>query len=89
LAAILKERQLELGMEGHRKFDLVRYGIADVVLNAYVNFEKNYIPKFVNAKFTKGQDEYQPVPQNVIQTSRVADGSDGGGTFNLKQNPGY
>ncbi|PSR54947.1 RagB/SusD family nutrient uptake outer membrane protein [Adhaeribacter arboris] len=84
LAAILKERQLELGMEGHRKFDLVRWGIADVVLNAYVNFEKNYIVKFVNAKFTKGQDEYQPVPQNVIQTSRTASG-----TFNLKQNPGY
>ncbi|RDC61784.1 RagB/SusD family nutrient uptake outer membrane protein [Adhaeribacter pallidiroseus] len=84
LNAIMKERQLELGMEGHRKFDLVRYGIADVMLNAYVNFEKNYIPKFVNAKFTKDQDEYQPVPTNVIQTSRLADG-----TFNLKQNPGY
>ena len=33
------ERKLELGMEGHRFFDLVRWGIADVVLNT------EYFPK--------------------------------------------
>lgn len=84
MKAIMEERRLEFGMEGHRKFDLVRWGIADVVLNAYVNFEKNYIPKFVNARFTKGQDEFMPVPEAAISTSRLANG-----TFNLKQNSGY
>ena len=84
MQAIMEERRLEFGMEGHRKFDLVRWGIADQVLNAYAAFEKTYIPKFVNAKFTKGQDEYMPVPENAIATSRTA-----AGTFNLKQNAGY
>ncbi|MGV3505327.1 MAG: RagB/SusD family nutrient uptake outer membrane protein [Adhaeribacter sp.] len=84
MRAIMEERKLEFGMEGHRKFDLVRWGIADQVLNAYVAFEKTYIPKFVNAKFTKGQDEYMPVPENAIATSRTPDGQ-----FNLKQNTGY
>lgn len=84
MAAIREERKLELAMEGHRKFDLVRWGIADVVLNKYAGFEKTYIPKFVNAQFTKNQDEYMPVPENVINTSRLSNG-----TFNLKQNVGY
>jgi hypothetical protein len=84
MQAIREERKLEFGMEGHRKFDLVRWGMADAVLNAYTTFEKTYIPKFVNAKFTKGQDEYMPVPEAAISTSRTA-----AGTFNLKQNQNY
>jgi starch-binding outer membrane protein, SusD/RagB family len=84
LTAIRTERKLELGMEGHRKFDLSRWGIAGEVLTAYANFEKTYIPKFSAAQFTPGRDEYMPVPENAIQTSRTADG-----TVNLKQNPGY
>lgn len=84
MMAIMEERKLELAMEGHRKFDLVRWGVADVVLNNYVTFERTYVPKFVNAQFTKGQDEYMPVPERVIATSRLANG-----TFNLKQNAGY
>ena len=33
--AVQFEQRLEFGMEGHRRFDLVRWGIADQVLNAY------------------------------------------------------
>lgn len=84
MRAIMEERKLELAMEGHRKFDLVRWGIAAETLNAYAAFEKTYIPKFVNAQFTKGQDEYMPVPEQAITTSRLANGS-----FNIKQNGGY
>jgi hypothetical protein len=37
------ERRLELAMEGHRFFDLVRWGIADQVLNPYAEREGNII----------------------------------------------
>ncbi len=83
MRAVMEERKLELAMEGHRKFDLVRWGIAEPTLNAYATFEKTYIPKFVNAKYT-AEDNYMPVPEGVIATSRLPNG-----TFNLKQNTGY
>src|SRR5690606_9446475 len=41
--AVRLERRLELALEGHRFFDLKRYGLlyAAQVLNDYVNVEKN------------------------------------------------
>jgi len=66
-------------MEGHRFFDLVRYGTADVDLNAYLAVEKGRRLYYNAASFVKGKSEYFPVPQSQIDLSR--------GT--LKQNPGY
>ncbi|MBD0278586.1 MAG: RagB/SusD family nutrient uptake outer membrane protein [Bacteroidota bacterium] len=78
------ERRLELGMEGHRFFDLVRWGIAAEVLNAYLTMEKNrrsYLKSSVGG-FTKGKNEYYPIPNRVIEVARLA-----GNT--LEQNSGY
>lgn len=77
--AVRFERKLELAMEGHRFFDLVRYGTADVELNAYIAKEKAQRAFFTSATFTKGKNEYFPIPQSQIDLSKGA----------LKQNPGF
>ena len=83
LKAIRFERRLELSMEGNRFFDLVRYGIADVVLNAYNGREKLLRTYKASNVFTKGKNEIQPIPQGEI------DRLNGDGTVRLKQNPNY
>jgi starch-binding outer membrane protein, SusD/RagB family len=78
------ERMLELGMEGHRFFDLVRWGIADQEINVYLEKEKIYRRHLTNAFFKKGIHEYFPIPQTQIDLSAGPDGIP-----KLKQNPGY
>ena len=75
------ERKLELSGEGHRFFDLVRWGVAAEVLNAYLDYEGQIlVTKFGNANFTAGKNEYLPIPQVQIDIQ---------GSDVLTQNPGY
>src|SRR5699024_11198500 len=46
--AVRFERRIELAMEGHRYFDLVRWGIAKEVLESYSSFEGQYLSSFKN-----------------------------------------
>ena len=50
-------------MEGNRFYDLVRWGIADEVLNTYVESEKAYRTYLNGANFVTGKNEYLPIPQ--------------------------
>ncbi|MGX7688286.1 RagB/SusD family nutrient uptake outer membrane protein [Flectobacillus roseus] len=77
--ALQWERRMEFATEGPRFFDLVRWGIAEPTLNAYINKEKTRRTFLNTAKFTAGRDEYLPIPQAEITFTN--------GLY--KQNPGY
>jgi hypothetical protein len=81
--AIRFERRLELGMEGQRFFDLVRWGTAASTVNTFIAREKAKRPLKQNANFTAGKNEYMPIPQSEI------DKMNSDGTVRLEQNPGY
>lgn len=79
--AVRFERKLELSGEGHRFFDLVRWGVAAEELNAYLDYESTLlVTKFGGASFTSGKNEYFPIPQTQIDIQ---------GSDVLSQNPGY
>lgn len=77
-SAVRMERRLELAMEGHRFFDLVRWGVAKNVLESYSAFEGSFLPFYKGLNY-KTHNDYFPIPQTEIDRS--------GGT--LKQNVGY
>ncbi|MCF0049123.1 RagB/SusD family nutrient uptake outer membrane protein [Dyadobacter sp. LJ53] len=77
--ALQWERRLEFATESPRFFDLVRWGIAEKTLNAYLEKEKVRRPFLATAKFTAGRDEYLPIPQREISFTK--------GLY--KQNPGF
>ena len=76
--AVRFERRLELAMEGHRMFDLVRWGTAKEVITTYLAKESQSRTYLAGSAF---QDHHvrQPIPQSALDESQ--------GT--LSQNPGY
>ncbi len=76
--AVQLERRLELAMEGHRFYDLVRWGIAKQTLDSYFAFEGSYLSYLRNISI-EPRDEYFPIPQDQIDRSNGV----------LKQNTGY
>lgn len=75
MLAVRFERKLELAMEGHRFFDLVRWGVATATINDYIKYEGQFTGDIKGASFTD-KNLYFPIPQQQIDLS--------GGT--LKQN---
>jgi len=78
--AVRFERRLELGMEGHRLFDLRRWGTFVDVMNAYIANEARTITNY-GQKSQAAQSRHLrlPIPLNAIDTSEG----------NLSQNPGF
>ncbi len=78
--AVRFERRLELAMEGHRLFDLRRWGVAESIINTYVQNEARTIPNFgQKAGAYMPNMDLLPIPINAIDLS--------GGV--LQQNPGF
>ena len=81
--AVQFEQRLEFAMEGHRRFDLVRWGIAAQTLNAYYAVEGTKRQYLNGVQFVAGKHEYFPIPLQEILNSQV------NGSTTLQQNPGY
>ncbi|MCD9017151.1 RagB/SusD family nutrient uptake outer membrane protein [Parachryseolinea silvisoli] len=64
--ALRFERRLELAMEGHRIYDLNRWGIAAQTMNAYYQSEGTTATYLAGKVFVAGKHEYLPIPQSEI-----------------------
>ncbi|MFM9836617.1 MAG: RagB/SusD family nutrient uptake outer membrane protein [Cyclobacteriaceae bacterium] len=82
IKAVRFERRLELALEGHRFFDLVRWN-ATSFLNDYYGVEGTKRGYLKGVTFTSGKNEYFPIPQDQIINSSIKDAP------TLTQNPGY
>lgn len=68
--ALRYERRLEFAMEGNRFFDLVRWGVAEPVMNTYFATEKTRRSYYAQANFTHGIAEFCPIPLAQINFSQ-------------------
>ena len=74
--AIRHERRVELAMEGHRWFDLCRWGVAKQVMDAYKATESSEAQAEM-APFIEGKHELMPIPAKEIDLNP------------MDQNPNY
>lgn len=68
--AIRHERRVELAMEGHRWFDLTRWGIAKETMDTYMSGETEEA-KELYGTFQKGKHELFPIPSKEIDLSGI------------------
>lgn len=68
--AVRWERRLELCLEGHRYFDLKRWGIAKETIDAYYQSESQVRPYLGLGVYESPKHDFYPVPQTEIDISR-------------------
>lgn len=84
MKAIQQELRLEFAMEGLRFFDLVRWGIAEEVMNNYLDVEGTIMAHLNGKVFVAGKHEKWAIPQTQIDLS-----IDAAGKRVLTQTEGY
>ncbi len=78
--AVRFERRLELGMEGYRFYDLVRWGEDVAAINKYLKYDQVLLPGAFGGATYLAKHAILPIPQSQIDLI---------GADILKQNPGY
>jgi hypothetical protein len=81
--ALKMERRLELAMEGHRFFDLRRWGDEQQVLNTYLAKEQTRRAYLTAAFAVEARHALYPIPSVQMELSKVE------GEDRLIQNPGW
>ena len=78
--AVRFERRIELGMEGYRFYDLVRWGEDVAAINKYLKYDQVLLPGAFGGATYQAKNALFPLPQAQIDLI---------GASILKQNPGY
>ena len=65
--ALIAERHMELALEGHRWFDLARWGIAQPTIQGFIDYEAQYLVKYVNKSYNAKWVMF-PIPDSEIVT---------------------
>ncbi len=65
--ALIAERHMELAMEGHRWFDLARWGLAQSEVQNFINYESNYLVKYSGKTYSASWVMF-PIPNDEIVT---------------------
>ncbi|MCL6101241.1 MAG: RagB/SusD family nutrient uptake outer membrane protein [Bacteroidetes bacterium] len=76
--AVRMEIMLEFATEGHRFFDLRRWGIANEVLNDYIARDSKFRNFMKGAVYNPTEDDYWPIPQDQVDIQP-----------SIKQDPAY
>ncbi len=76
--AVRLESRLEFATEGHRFFDLRRWGIDDEVLNNFIEHDSKFRYFMVGIKYDPEVNDFWPLPQDQLDIQPV-----------LKQDPAY
>jgi starch-binding outer membrane protein, SusD/RagB family len=80
MKAVQFEHRLELATEGHRFFDLRRWGIIEQTLNDFARRDAEFRPEgFMRSALFTERAKYMPIPQMQINMQPGV----------LEQNPGY
>ena len=79
-SAVRFERKLELGMEGYRFYDLVRWGTDVTEINNYLKYDSKYLNSTIGGAVYQIKHRLLPIPQGQIDLV---------GKDILTQNPDY
>ena len=81
-SAVRFERRIELGMEGYRFYDLVRWGEDVAAINKYLQYDQVLLPGALGGAKYEAKYALFPIPQGQIDLLNSKEQI-------LKQNPGY